>query len=423
MSKKRFSGLRLILMVPVVVLLAGGLIIGGRALQEPGEVRTLKRQEVAQTDEGHQEYYFGLLNENEQRGYREILEGIRSFEDKFYLSLSGDNEIDRVYHAVLKDHPELFWVHNREKVYKTTYSGRDYCQFSPGYTYTEEQRQEITQAMENAYQEVLSQIPDGADDYTKVMTVYTYVIDNTEYVISDDDQSIAGAFWKKQAVCAGYAGAVQYLLERLDIPSRFVNGLRYTDEETIEIVQMVLSGKTNKDLVSLIEQLGGTAIGMCGIDAGMIQAKKLEGDYGYVGDITHINTEPIENAIANGYIPVIATVGTDLDGNVYNINADTAAAEIATALQAENIITLTDIRGLLQDVDDPDSLISTVTMDDIPALMERGIISGGMIPKIKGLEAAIKAGVKKAVMIDGRIEHSILIEIFSDEGIGTMFTK
>ena len=139
--------------------------------------------------------------------------------------------------------------------------------------------------MENAYQEVLSQIPDGADDYTKVMTVYTYVIDNTEYVISDDDQSIAGAFWKKQAVCAGYAGAVQYLLERLDIPSRFVNGLRYTDEETIEIVQMVLSGKTNKDLVSLIEQLGGTAIGMCGIDAGMIQAKKLEGDYGYVGRV------------------------------------------------------------------------------------------------------------------------------------------
>ena len=224
MSKKRFSGLRLILMVPVVVLLAGGLIIGGRALQEPGEVRTLKKQEIAQTDEGHQEYYFGLLNENEQRGYREILEGIRSFEDKFYLSLSGDNEIDRVYHAVLKDHPELFWVHNREKVYKTTYSGRDYCQFSPGYTYTEEQRQEITQAMENAYQEVLSQIPDGADDYTKVMTVYTYVIDNTEYVISDDDQSIAGAFWKKQAVCAGYAGAVQYLLDRLDIPCIYVDG-------------------------------------------------------------------------------------------------------------------------------------------------------------------------------------------------------
>ena len=141
MSKKRFSGLRLILMVPVVVLLAGGLIIGGRALQEPGEVRTLKRQEVAQTDEGHQEYYFGLLNENEQRGYREILEGIRSFEDKFYLSLSGDNEIDRVYHAVLKDHPELFWVHNRKQVYKTTFSNANYCMFSPGYSYTDEEIQ------------------------------------------------------------------------------------------------------------------------------------------------------------------------------------------------------------------------------------------------------------------------------------------
>ena len=224
MNKKRFSVLRLFRVVIVVVLLAVAGMMAGKVLREPSEVRTLKKQEVAQTDEGHQEYYFGLLNENEQRGYREILEGIRSFEDKFYLSLSGDNEIDRVYHAVLKDHPELFWVHNREKVYKTTYSGRDYCQFSPGYTYTEEQRQEITQAMENAYQEVLSQIPDGADDYTKVMTVYTYVIDNTEYVISDDDQSIAGAFWKKQAVCAGYAGAVQYLLERLDIPCIYVEG-------------------------------------------------------------------------------------------------------------------------------------------------------------------------------------------------------
>ena len=154
MNKKRFSVLRLFRVVIVVVLLAVAGMMAGKVLREPSEVRTLKKQEVAQTDEGHQEYYFGLLNENEQRGYREILEGIRSFEDKFYLSLSGDNEIDRVYHAVLKDHPELFWVHNREKVYKTTYSGRDYCQFSPGYTYTEEQRQEITQAMENAYQEV-----------------------------------------------------------------------------------------------------------------------------------------------------------------------------------------------------------------------------------------------------------------------------
>ena len=213
------------------------------------------------------------------------------------------------------------------------------------------------------------------------------------------------------------------MLKRLDIPSKFVDGLRYTDEQTVEVVQMVLSGKTNKDLVSLIGQLGGKAIGMCGIDGGMIQAKKLEGDYGYVGDITEINVAPINHAIHHGYIPVIATVGTDKEGNVYNINADTAAAEIATTLQAENIITLTDIRGLLKDVNDDESLITHVTVDEVQGLVEAGIISGGMIPKVMGLEKAVREGVKKAVMIDGRIEHSILIEMFSDEGIGTMISK
>ena len=213
------------------------------------------------------------------------------------------------------------------------------------------------------------------------------------------------------------------MLKRLDIPSKFVDGLRYTDEQTVEVVQMVLSGKTNKDLVSLIGQLGGKAIGMCGIDGGMIQAKKLEGDYGYVGDITGINVAPINHAIHHGYIPVIATVGTDNEGNVYNINADTAAAEIATALQAENIITLTDIRGLLRDVNDDESLISHITVDEVQGLVEEGIIGGGMIPKVQGLEKAVREGVKKAVMIDGRIEHSILIEMFSDEGIGTMLTR
>ena len=216
---------------------------------------------------------------------------------------------------------------------------------------------------------------------------------------------------------------ISSMLKRLDIPSRFVDGLRYTDEDTAEVVQMVLSGKTNKDLVSLIGQLGGKAIGMCGIDGGMIQAKKLEGDYGFVGDITEINVAPINHAIHHGYIPVIATVGTDAEGHVYNINADTAAAEIATALQAENIITLTDIRGLLRDVNDDESLISHITVDEVQGLVEAGIISGGMIPKVQGLEKAVREGVKKAVMIDGRIEHSILIEMFSDEGIGTMISK
>lgn len=213
------------------------------------------------------------------------------------------------------------------------------------------------------------------------------------------------------------------MLKKLDIPSRFVDGLRYTDEETAKVVQMVLSGKTNKDLVSLIGQLGGKAIGMCGIDGGMIQAEKLEGDYGFVGNITQINIAPIQHAVHHGYIPVIATVGTDAEGNVYNINADTAAAEIAAALQAENIITLTDIRGLLRDVEDTDSLIPVIKVDEVEALTAEGIISGGMIPKVKSLEKAVRSGVKKAVMIDGRIEHSILIEMFSDEGIGTMFIK
>ena len=173
------------------------------------------------------------------------------------------------------------------------------------------------------------------------------------------------------------------MLKKLDIESRFVNGLRYTDKETAEVVQMVLAGKTNKDLVGLIGQLGGKAVGLCGIDGCMIQAKKLEGDYGYVGDITKIDTTPIVNAIDSGYIPVVATVGTDCKGNIYNINADTAAAEIAGALHAENIITLTDIRGLMEDVNDEDSLIPVVHVDEVADLVEKGIISGGMIPKVK----------------------------------------
>ena len=227
----------------------------------------------------------------------------------------------------------------------------------------------------------------------------------------------------KVVLVHGGGPEITEMLHRLGKESIFVDGLRVTDQETVEIVQMVLCGKINKNLVNLIELKGGKAMGLSGVDGHMIQARQKDARLGFVGEITGVNVQPITDVLEKGYIPIVSTVGCDEEGNVYNINADTAAAEIATALQAENIITLTDIRGLLQDVDDPDSLISTVTMDDIPALMERGIISGGMIPKIKGLEAAIKAGVKKAVMIDGRIEHSILIEIFSDEGIGTMFTK
>lgn len=219
---------------------------------------------------------------------------------------------------------------------------------------------------------------------------------------------------------------ISSMLGKLGIESKFVNGLRYTDSDTAEVVQMVLAGKTNKDLVSLIGVSGGKAVGLCGIDGAMIKAeKKSDGkyDYGYVGEIISIDPSPIKKVIEEDYIPVIATVGVDEKGQVYNINADTAAAEIAAALGAENIITLTDIPGLLRDVNDPSTLIPEIHVDEVAELIESGIISGGMIPKMLSCEKAVRAGVKKAVMIDGRIPHSILIEMFSNEGIGTLMVK
>lgn len=191
---------------------------------EPKEVEELRQMEVAQSEEGHQEYYFKQLTEEEQRVYRELLKGIRAREKEFYLTISDDDSIDRSYHAVLKDHPEIFWVHNREKIYKTTYSDSDYCVFTPSYTYTDSEIDEIQMAMEQSFQEVRALIPEDAGDYEKVRIVYTYVIDHTQYQTGEDDQSIAGVFWKKSAVCAGYAGAVQYLLEGLDIPCIYVDG-------------------------------------------------------------------------------------------------------------------------------------------------------------------------------------------------------
>ena len=193
---------------------------------EPKEVRDLRKQEVADTDtEGtSQEYYFGLLNEEEQRGYREMIDGIKARKKEFYLTIYDDDTVNKVYHAVLMDHPELFWVHNRKQVYKTTFSDANYCMFSPGYSYTDEEMQEIQAVAENACQEVSTLLPEGAGDYEKAKTVYTYLIDNAEYQESEDDQSMAGIFWKKQAVCAGYAGAAQYLLEYLGVPCIYVEG-------------------------------------------------------------------------------------------------------------------------------------------------------------------------------------------------------
>lgn len=228
----------------------------------------------------------------------------------------------------------------------------------------------------------------------------------------------------KTVLVHGGGPEISQMLGKLSIDSRFVDGLRYTDSDTAEVVQMVLAGKTNKDLVSLIGVSGGKALGLCGIDGGMIKAKKLGGasDLGFVGDITSIDTAPILNALDHGYIPVIATVGADEKGQTYNINADTAASAIAAALQAENMIMLTDIRGLMRNVKDESSLIPTVRLSEVESLINEGIISGGMIPKVKSCESAVRSGVKKAFMIDGRIPHSILIEMFSNEGIGTMFT-
>ena len=213
-------------------------------------------------------------------------------------------------------------------------------------------------------------------------------------------------------------------LNRLGVQSKFIGGLRYSDEEVVRVVQMVLAGKTNKDLVGLLGRSGGKAIGVCGLDGQLIKAKKLDGDVdlGFVGEITGINACVIQNQLDMGYIPVIATVGCDDEGHVYNINADTAAARIAAEMKAENLILMTDIRGLLRDKDDEDTLIPSVNISDVPSLIRQGIISGGMIPKIESCVESIRRGVSRSIIIDGRIPHSILIEMLTNEGIGTMFS-
>ena len=210
------------------------------------------------------------------------------------------------------------------------------------------------------------------------------------------------------------------MLKKIGKQSEFVNGLRVTDRETVDIVQMVLAGKINKSLVSLLENKGGHAIGLCGLDGSMIQAKKKDERLGFVGEITGVNVRPILDVIEQGYIPVVSTVGCDSEGNVYNINADTAAARIAGALEAESLITLTDISGILRDCNDPQSLISEVRVSEVPGLIDACVISGGMIPKVECCVDAISCGVKKVFIIDGRIPHAILIETLTDEGLGTM---
>ena len=212
-------------------------------------------------------------------------------------------------------------------------------------------------------------------------------------------------------------------LRRMGVESRFVGGLRYTDEETAEVVRMVLAGKVNKELVHRLQMLGAKSVGMCGIDGGMLLCEKESDELGYVGKIVSVNTGVITDSLANGYLPVISTVGYDNEGHIYNVNADTAASAIAGALGAESLILMTDIRGLLRDKEDEDSLIRKVYVSDIPSLINEGVISGGMIPKINCCKEAIRRGVDRVFITDGRVKHSILLELLSDEGMGTMFVK
>lgn len=225
----------------------------------------------------------------------------------------------------------------------------------------------------------------------------------------------------KVVLVHGGGPAINETLNKIGVESKFSNGLRVTDKETVDVVQMVLAGKVNKDLVCKIGNLGGHAIGLSGMDGNMIKCKPLDDEHGYVGEIIDTNMDVINEVLANNFIPVISTIGYDENGNCYNINADTVAAQIAGDLKAAALISMTDIVGLLRDVSDESTKIQRVLISDIPALIADGIIKGGMIPKIDSMTQAIRNGCKKAFIIDGRVPHSILMELLTDEGLGTMF--
>jgi acetylglutamate kinase len=227
----------------------------------------------------------------------------------------------------------------------------------------------------------------------------------------------------KVVLVHGGGPEITEMLTKIGKKSEFVGGLRVTDKESVDVVQMVLAGKVHKNLVNLLQRKGGQAIGLCGIDGHMIEAKIADKRLGFVGEVTKVDATPVLDVLEKGYIPVVSTVGYDTDGNVYNINADTVAARLAGELKAESLISMTDIVGLLRDKDDPNTLIPKVYVSEAPQLIRDGIISGGMIPKVNCCIEAIRRGVHKVFIIDGRIPHSILIETLTDEGIGTMFVS
>ena len=226
------------------------------------------------------------------------------------------------------------------------------------------------------------------------------------------------------AVVHGGGPEISDMLKKIGHQSKFVDGLRYTDETTMDVVQSILCGKVNKNLVAQLNRLGGRAIGLCGMDGQLFQAEQLDEKYGLVGKITGVNPDPVENALMNGYIPVVSTVAQGMDADTaYNINADTAAAKLAEALHAEKLILLTDVRGLLRDPKDEETLIHVLHTYEVPELVAQGVISGGMIPKMQCCVDAINGGVERVHILDGRIPHSILIELLSDRGIGTMLKR
>ncbi len=224
----------------------------------------------------------------------------------------------------------------------------------------------------------------------------------------------------KPVLVHGGGPEISEMLKKVGKKSEFVEGLRVTDKETAEIVQMVLAGKINKQLVNLLGEHGGNAVGISGIDGHLIEAEVKDERLGFVGEITNVNVQPILDLIEKGYIPVVSTVGCDNEGNVYNINADTAASYIAGAMKAERLITMTDIPGILRDVNDPDSLIKRVNIKEARQLFEDGIVTGGMIPKVECCIEAVERGVRRVTILDGRVPHAVLLELLTDEGAGTM---
>ena len=247
------------------------------------------------------------------------------------------------------------------------------------------------------------------------------MVDETLKQLVMDDVVMLNSLGMKVVLVHGGGPEISKGLKAIGKESKFVNGLRVTDAETIDVVTEVLAGKVNKNLVKQLNLAGGHAVGLSGLDDSLIEAEPINAELGYVGQIKNVNTDLILDTLDMGYIPVISTIGYDNDGNVYNINADTAAARIAGALEAEKFIAMTDIKGVLKDKNDPDSLMKTINVSELKQLEKAGIIDGGMIPKVQCCVEATRRGVKNVVIIDGRVPHSILIEVLTDEGVGTEF--